>query len=84
MQQSTFSYMQTHFDEIYHQVIEEQDVLLVTRENSENVVMMPQSLFDAWQRYLLLEEIENLELNALADNRLNDGQALVKVTLDEL
>jgi antitoxin StbD len=32
----------------------------------------------------LLEKIENLELNALADSRLNDGQALVKVTLDEL
>lgn len=84
MQQSTFSYMQTHFDEMCHRVIEEQDVLLVTRENSENVVMMPQSLFEAWQQHLLLEEIDNLELNALADNRLNDGQALVKVTLDEL
>lgn len=84
MQQSTFSYMQTHFDEMCHRVIEEQDVLLVTRENSENLVVMPQSLFEAWQQHLLLEEIDNLELNALADNRLNDGQALVKVTLDEL
>jgi PHD/YefM family antitoxin component YafN of YafNO toxin-antitoxin module len=42
--------MQTHFDEMCHRVIEEQDVLLVTRENSENVVMMPQSLFEAWQK----------------------------------
>ena len=84
MQQTTLSYVESHFSEMCHQVIEEKDVLLVTRENSENVVMMPQSLFEAWQRHLLLDEIENLELNTLADNRLNDGQALVKVTLDEL
>lgn len=32
----------------------------------------------------LLEKIENLELNALADARLSDGQALIKVSLDEL
>ncbi len=32
----------------------------------------------------LLEKIENLELNALADARLADGQALIKVPLDEL
>ncbi len=50
MQQSTFSYMQTHFSEMCHQVIEEQDILLVTQEKSENVVIMPQSLFDAWQK----------------------------------
>jgi PHD/YefM family antitoxin component YafN of YafNO toxin-antitoxin module len=84
MQQTTFSYVESHFSEMYHRVIEEQDVLLVTQGETDNVVMMPQSLFDAWQRDLLLEKIENLELNALADSRLNDGQALVKVTLDEL
>lgn len=32
----------------------------------------------------LLEKIENLELNALADARLGDGQAPIKVSLDEL
>ncbi len=32
----------------------------------------------------LLEKIENLELNVLADARLGDGQALIKVSLDEL
>lgn len=31
----------------------------------------------------LLERLEDLELNTLADVRLADGQALVKVTLDE-
>jgi PHD/YefM family antitoxin component YafN of YafNO toxin-antitoxin module len=50
MQQSTFSHVQTHFNEMCHRVIEEQDVLLVTREDSENVVMMSQSLFEAWQK----------------------------------
>ena len=84
MQQTTFNYAKTHFTEMYQQVIESQDVLLVTQEDNDNVVMMPQSLFEVWQQHLLLEEIENLELNALADKRLNDGQALVKVTLDEL
>ena len=84
MQQTTFHYVESHFSEMCRQIIESQDVLLVTQEGADNVVMMAQSLFEAWQQHLLLEEIENLELNALADNRLNDGQALVKVTLDEL
>ena len=50
MQQTTLSYVESHFSEIYHCVIESQNVLLVTREDSENVVMMPQSLFEAWQK----------------------------------
>jgi antitoxin StbD len=36
----------------------------------------------AWEA--LLDRLEDLELNALADARLNDGQAIVKVTLDDL
>ena len=32
----------------------------------------------------LMDRIDDLELNALADTRLNDGQAIVKVSLDEL
>jgi antitoxin StbD len=32
----------------------------------------------------LMERIDDLELNALADARLNDGQAIVKVSPDEL
>ncbi len=50
MQQTTLSYAELHFREIYHRVIEEQDVFLITQENGENIVMMPQSLFDAWQK----------------------------------
>jgi len=32
----------------------------------------------------LMERLEDLELNALATARLSDGQAIVKVALDEL
>jgi len=32
----------------------------------------------------LMDKLEDIELNAIADARLNDGKALVKVTLDEL
>jgi antitoxin StbD len=32
----------------------------------------------------LMDRIDDLELNALADIRLNDGQAIVKVSLDDL
>ncbi len=30
------------------------------------------------------ERLENQELNTLADERLNDGQALIRMSLDEL
>jgi antitoxin StbD len=36
----------------------------------------------AWEA--LMDRLEDLELNALADARLNDGQEIVQVTLDEL
>ncbi len=36
----------------------------------------------AWE--VLMDRLEDLELNALADARLNDGQTFVKVSLDEL
>lgn len=32
----------------------------------------------------LMNKLEDFELNAIADIRLNDGKAMVKVTLDEL
>jgi antitoxin StbD len=31
-----------------------------------------------------MEKLEDLELNALADSRLADGQATVRVSLDDL
>ena len=36
----------------------------------------------AWEA--LMDRLEDLELNVLADARLNDGQEIVKVTVDEL
>ena len=36
----------------------------------------------AWEA--LMDQLEDLELNALADARLNDGQAIVNVSLDKL
>lgn len=32
----------------------------------------------------LLDKLEDMELNAIADARLRDGKAIVRVTLDEL
>lgn len=32
----------------------------------------------------LLDKLENIELNAIADARLNDGQQFIKVSFDEL
>jgi antitoxin StbD len=32
----------------------------------------------------LMDKLEDMELNAIADARLHDGKATVKVTLDEL
>lgn len=50
MQQTTLSYVESHFREMYYRVIEERDFFLITQENGKNIVMMPQSLFDAWQK----------------------------------
>lgn len=32
----------------------------------------------------LMDKLEDIELNAIADTRLNDGQQLIKVSLDAL
>ncbi|MFZ2726352.1 MAG: hypothetical protein WAX77_08890 [Methylococcaceae bacterium] len=47
MQQNTFNHVKTHFSETCHRIIEDHDILLVTQDDAENVVMMPQSLFDS-------------------------------------
>lgn len=54
MQQTTFKHAKAHFGEMCHRVIEDQDVLLVTQEGADNVVIMPQSLFDSWQETIYL------------------------------
>jgi len=47
---------------------------------------LPVAILDHGQPlfYCLLDRLEDLELNALADARLGDGQPIVKVSLDEL
>ena len=65
MQQTTFSYVESHFSEMYHRVIEEQDVLLVTQGEADNVVMMPQSLFELWQKEAEESPLKIPKLNLL-------------------
>lgn len=52
MQQNTFNHVKTHFSETCHRIIEDHDILLVTQDDAENVVMMPQSLFNSWKDLL--------------------------------
>jgi antitoxin YefM len=83
MQQSTFNYMKTHFNEMCHRVIEDQDVLLVTQEDSENLVMMPQSLFDSWQEtmYLLKSPANRAMLEkSIAEHQ--SGQTFERALID--
>jgi len=65
MQQTTLSYAESHFSEMCHQVIEDQDILLVTQEKAENIVMMPQSLFEAWQKQAQQQTLTIPKLNPL-------------------
>jgi hypothetical protein len=58
----------------------EQAVLRLAKQQQQNL----QEFMIAALSYYVEEKNEDFELNALAESRLNDGQALVKVTLDEL
>ena len=83
MQQSTFNHVKTHFSEMCHRVIEDQDILLVTREDANNVVIMPQSLFDSWQEtiYLLKSPANRAMLEkSIAEHQ--SGQTFEKALLD--
>ena len=57
MQQLTFSDAIANFKDVYSRVVDNQDSILITRIDSENVVLMPQSLFESWQEtiYLFIE-----------------------------
>ena len=48
-------------------------------ENKPAFYCVPAAMYEA-----LLEKLEDIELDALAEQRLNDGQALIRVSLDEL
>lgn len=54
MQQSTFSEVRSHFKNACDKVVDDQDVLLVTRRDADNVVVMSQALFDSWQETVYL------------------------------
>lgn len=84
MQLNTFNNVQTHFNEICNQVIADQDVMLVTRENAaDNVVIMPQSLFNSWLEtiYLLRSPANAVMLEkSIAEHR--SGQTFERALID--
>jgi antitoxin StbD len=51
----------------------------ILNRNQPAFYCVPAAAYEA-----LLEKLDDIELNALADQRLNDGQALIRVSLDEL
>jgi hypothetical protein len=58
----------------------EQAVLRLAKQQQQNL----QEFMIAALSYYVQEKNEDFELNALVERRLNDGQALIKVSLDEL
>jgi hypothetical protein len=60
----------------------EQAVLRLAKEQHQNLQEFAMTALNYYVREA--EKTEDLELNALVDSRLNDGQALIKVSLDEL
>jgi hypothetical protein len=65
-----------NFDATTEQTIKEQAQL----ENRTIEDFLSETL----QLYRDIEKLENQELNEIADSRLNDGQAFVRVSLDDL
>ena len=55
------------------------NVLAQTEERS-----IEQVLIEALQLYRETEKLENQELNEIANARLNDGQAFIRVSLNDL
>lgn len=58
----------------------EQAVLRLAKQQQQNL----QEFMIAALSYYVQAKNEDFELNALVESRLNDGQALIKVSLDEL
>jgi antitoxin StbD len=50
-----------------------------SNDNESAFYCVPAKAYEA-----LMDRLEDVKLNALADARLNDSQAIVKVSLDEL
>ena len=60
----------------------EQAILSLAKQHKQN---LQEFVIEALSYYVQeLEKTEDFELNALVDSRLNNGQALIKVSLDEL
>ncbi|MEP6879974.1 MAG: plasmid stabilization protein, partial [Nitrosospira sp.] len=51
----------------------------ILNRNEPTFYCVPAKVYEA-----LMDKLDDVELNALADARLKDGQAPVRVTLDEL
>ncbi len=51
----------------------------ILNRNEPTFYCVPAKIYEA-----LLDKLEDIELNALAAQRLNDGQGLVKVSLNDL
>ncbi|MDD5214043.1 MAG: plasmid stabilization protein [Methylococcales bacterium] len=51
----------------------------IFHDNKPEFYCVPAAMYEA-----LLEKLDDIELNAIADERLNDGQALIRVSLDDL
>jgi hypothetical protein len=65
-----------NFDVVTEQALK---ALAQTEERS-----IEQVLIEALQLYRDAEKLENQELNEMADKRLNDGQAFIRVSLNDL
>ena len=65
-----------NFDSATEQAL---NALAQTEEKS-----IEQVLIEALQLYRDAEKLENQELNEIADKRLNDGQAFIRVSLNDL
>ena len=65
-----------NFDTVTEQTL---NALAQTEERS-----IEQVLIEALQLYREMEKLENQELNKIADVRLNDGQAFIRVSLNDL
>jgi antitoxin StbD len=51
----------------------------ILNRNQPAFYCVPAAAYEA-----LLEKLDDIELNAIVDQRLNDGQAFIRVSLDEL
>jgi len=84
MQQSNFSEVRSHFKLACDKVVDDQDVLLVTRRDAENVVVMSQALFESWQETVyLLKSPANAAMLAESIAEHRHGKTVQRTLVDE-